>query len=337
MKVIVPSSQRGDVAELVQGAEPVDAWSHDLSDGRCLTRIVLNADRTEAVSDALRQRFAGVDGFRLVLLRVEATVPLVEEPEEEEAEQEPTLEPTGPPGRLSREELHADVVTGAEVTRVYVITTILAGILAAVGLIRDDVIILVGAMVVAPLLGPNMALAFATTLGDVPLAIRSLKTNLLGVALALGFSVLVGLAFNTILPVEVDLTIDAIMDRTTVGMGDVFVALAAGIAGALTFTTGLPSALVGVMVAVALLPPLVNAGLLMGMGRWSGAGGALTLVLTNVVCLNLAGVVTFMAQQIRPRTWWEEDRARKARKVALAFWAGLLLALLVVIWLVWGR
>jgi uncharacterized hydrophobic protein (TIGR00341 family) len=203
-------------------------------------------------------------------------------------------------------------------------------VLAAVGLVRNDPVILVGAMVVAPLLGPNLALAFGTTLGDLPLVARSLRTSLLGVALALAFSVVIGALMG------VDPSVEAIADRTRASVPDVAVALAAGSAGALTFTSGLPAALVGVMVAVALLPPLVNAGLLLGSGYVPGAFGALLLVLTNVVCLNLAGVVTFRIQRIRPRSWWEEDRARKATRLAFWFLALLLAGLIGLMLLLWG-
>jgi len=170
----------------------------------------------------------------------------------------------------------------------------------------------------------------ATTLGDVPLIRQSLRTTALGVALTLLFSVLVGMTL------VVDPTIGAIQSRTRVGVADVAVALAAGSAGALTFTSGLPSALVGVMVAVALLPPLVNAGLLLGSGWPALALGSLMLVLTNVVCLNLAGVVTFRLQEIRPRSWWEEDRARKAVRTAFWLYTVLLAALIAVMLLIWG-
>jgi uncharacterized membrane protein len=134
----------------------------------------------------------------------------------------------------------------------------------------------------------------------------------------------------------VDPSVEAIADRTRAGVPDVAVALAAGSAGALTFTTGIPSALVGVMVAVALLPPLVNAGLLLGSGYFPGALGAFMLVLTNVVCLNLAGVVTFQLQRIRPRSWWEEEKAARATRIAFILWAVLLAGLVAIILLVWG-
>jgi hypothetical protein len=56
------------------------------------------------------------------------------------------------------------------------------------------------------------------------------------------------------------------------------------------------------------------------------------LLVINVTCINLAAVATFLVQRVRPRTWWEADRARKATRIAVAAWIGMLAILLGVIW-----
>ncbi|HKK93947.1 MAG TPA: DUF389 domain-containing protein, partial [Longimicrobiales bacterium] len=134
-------------------------------------------------------------------------------------------------------------------------------------------------------------------------------------------SVLIGMALS------VDPTTPDIAARTQAGLGDIALGLAAGAAGTLAFTGGLPGTVVGVMVAVALLPPVVVAGLRAGAGEIEGAVGALMLVGVNVSCINLAAVATFLVQRVRPRSWWEEDRARKAVRIAVASWLILLLGL----------
>jgi hypothetical protein len=55
--------------------------------------------------------------------------------------------------------------------------------------------------------------------------------------------------------------------------------------------------------------------------------GALSLFLMNLICVNLAGVTTFLVQGIRPAIWWEKDRAAKATRIAIGLWAALLVAL----------
>jgi uncharacterized membrane protein len=86
------------------------------------------------------------------------------------------------------------------------------------------------------------------------------------------------------------------------------------------------------MVAVALLPPLVVSGMAMGAADWQVAGGALLLTLVNVICVNLAGVVTFLALCIRPASWYEAARAAKETRVAIVFWIGILAVLAVLIY-----
>jgi len=131
--------------------------------------------------------------------------------------------------------------------------------------------------------------------------------------------------------IAVDPSVSQIAGRTDVRVSDTAIALASGCAGALALTSNFANILVGVMVAVALLPPLVTFGLLLGAGHFLHALDALMLFLTNFICINLAGVVTFLLQGIRPLTWWEADRARKAAHRAIFLWVGLLAALVLVI------
>jgi len=100
----------------------------------------------------------------------------------------------------------------------------------------------------------------------------------------------------------------------------------------LSLTRGVAAGLVGVMVAVALLPPLAAAGLLIGDGRWELGIGALLLTVANLACINLAGIGTFLAQGVRPLSWWEGERAKRATFFAVAVWALVVIALLVIIW-----
>jgi uncharacterized hydrophobic protein (TIGR00341 family) len=330
IEAVLPAAR----AEELEGLEPLEKsmarWVTRADEERVVVRLLAAADRTEAITDLLTERFGDEEGFRVILVTVEATLP---QPEEEAAARD---EPAGAeadsgvPARISREELYTDISSGANLRVVYLVTVALSTLVATVGLVRGDMAVIVGAMVIAPLLGPNMAVALAATLGDVTLGRRALRTAGAGLLTGAALAFLLGLL------VPVDPSVPELAARTRVGLSDVALAVAAGSAGALAFTTGLPAALVGVMVAVALLPPLAAAGLLAGSGLWGPAGGAFLLVVTNVVCVNLAAIVTFLAQRVRPRTWWEEEKAKKATRVALATWITLLAALVGVI-LLWGR
>ena len=123
------------------------------------------------------------------------------------------------------------------------------------------------------------------------------------------------------------------MSRTDVGLDSLALALASGAAAALSLSTGLSSVLVGVMVAVALLPPAATFGLMLGHGEFQLALGALLLLAANVVCVNLATKVVFMIKGISPRTWFMKEKARQRMYIYIALWLFSLLVLSVIIYL----
>lgn len=325
LDIVLPANEMAALDLILEDMPMVESWRHALQDGGILTKIVLRADQSESAMDALEQHFAHVQGFRVVLLGVEAVLPRPDEVEE--SSDVVSGEAKASPDRISRQELYDDIVEGARISRVYIVTVILSTVVATIGILRDDLIVLIGAMVIAPLLGPNVSLALATTLGDLDLARRSLMANAVGVSIALA------LAFGVGSLISVDLTTQAIQDRTVVGIADVALALAAGAAGALAYTRGVPASLVGVMVAVALLPPVVVTGILLAHADFSGAYRSFLLGSVNVICVNLAGVVTFLSQGIAPTSWWEANRAKRATRYASIGWTLSLVLLIIAIML----
>jgi uncharacterized hydrophobic protein (TIGR00341 family) len=325
MQVFIPDTTDLDLDQLLEGREILGTWRDASVEDRRVIHLLIPADETEPIMDRLEEVFAGAQGFSVVLLPVEAVLPRpavdeqqAEEQDEAQAGAEGTIRE---PGRVSREELYRDITDTLGVNRVFIAMTILSAIVAAVGLIRNDVAVIIGAMVIAPLLGPNVGMSLATTLGDLGLLRQSLLTNIAGIGLALVVSIMVGVAF------VIDPGVPSIAGRTNLNIGDLALALAAGSAGTFAFTRGLAGAVIGVMVAVALMPPLVTLGMLLGDGQFEAALGALLLFASNIICINLAGVATFLAQGVRPRTWWEEERARQATRIAIFTWFVLLVAL----------
>ncbi len=320
IEMVIPEPGVEDLRQILVEQPVLEVRQVGLREGEVLVRILLEGEKSEAVLDLLEKKYAGQDGYRVVILPVEATLPRFEPEKNTSPADAQSAEKT--PERISRHELYEDIGDAARFSRVYFAMVVLSAIVATIGLDHNSVAVVIGAMVIAPLLGPNMALALATTLGDLPLAKRAALTSLGGVATVAVMTAIIGALLH------VDPTMSELASRTHVRLSDVALALAAGCAGALSFTTGVSATMVGVMVAAALLPPMVTFGLLLGGGQTSLAMGALSLLLANLICLNLAGVTTFLVQGIRPATWWEKERAAKATRIAISLWATLL-ALLV--------
>lgn len=275
----------------------------------------------------LETTFGSSESFRILVFPLEASVPRIEDPEEEKEEE--TQEGKDAPRfkilGVSIDELYADVTETVGTVRNSAIMVILASIVAAIGLARDNVAVIIGAMVIAPFLGPNVAVSLGTVIGDFKLAIKAAKQLFITLVLGIAVSILIGLIFS------IDHTAHEIVSRTHVNMADIALALSSGVVGAFAFTSAALSSLIGVMVAVALLPPLAVFGMLLGSGSFSASLGAFILFLVNIVCVNLAGVVTFRVFGVRPKVWWKEESARTGARNAMILWETLLAVICLVI------
>ncbi|MCH2100669.1 MAG: TIGR00341 family protein [Planctomycetes bacterium] len=324
LEIRLPPHGQAVLDEVLGERTPVWSW-HDVPGGSSLHRIVIDADQVEGVLDGLQKRLSGEPTFFVVVLPVSAVIPA---PKAEEKAEPSAEERAQQARRIAREELHTTLrasISGGPAFRAMVV---LSAIVATVGLVQDSPAVVIGAMVIAPLLGPNMALALATALGDRSLLRAALRRNLEGVGLATLSALTLGLVY------EADPSIGELAMRAKLTPSDLLLALASGAAGALAFTSGVSTTLVGVMVAVALLPPLATAALFVTAGDFDLAGRAAMLVWANVICINLSAVCVFLWRGVRPRTWWEQRASVRLAHASLVFWGLSLVGALVVAWLI---
>lgn len=333
IEVVVPHKAKEDFDHLLKDNSVEHYWNEESESGYLLKALV-DASKTEAFLDKTEQLMGKSEGFRLVMQDVEATLPRVDEQQEEgegpvdDGDTDSDTEQAPLRGvRVSREELYTDISDSVNLSPVYIAMVSFSTIVAALGMLRDSAAVVIGAMVIAPLLGPNVALALSTTLGDSKLFSKSVRTNVTGIVVALFISAVMGIFLN------VDTTVYEIASRTQVHLSDIALALASGAAGVLAYTIGMSAAVIGVMVAVALLPPLVTAGLLIGDMQFVAAYYAFLLLTTNIICVNLAAVTTFAVQGVTPRTWYRAAKAKKINKIAISLWAVLLLILSLLIYI----
>jgi len=321
IEIVIPRGKAEDIPELLYEQSLDGYWSSDINNNQACIRILLATNEVEAVFDILDSYLEGLPGASAVLLQVEAAIPRTKNRKKDsETGEEP--EKNNKTKRISRQELYNDITAAVGINGTYLTMIELSVVVAAIGLLRNDMAIIIGAMVIAPLLLPNVAMALANTLGDRDLAILGGKTTISGLLLALFTSILIGYF------IPVDATIDAIAARTNIQLSDLILAMASGAAGVLAFTSGGQLSLIGVMVAVALMPPLVTGGLLIGSGNMALGIKALELTCVNVICVNLAGILTFMSQGVNPATWWGKSKASNARKRAIVGWLLLLIILI---------
>ena len=202
---------------------------------------------------------------------------------------------------------------------------VLSTIIATAGLLSDSAAVVIGAMLVAPLMNPVMAAAGAVVMGWSGRFYASLWLVFL-----MGLGALLLSSALTLASPELVFLPEQVLARTRPTYYDLLIALAAGSAGAYTITRKETSAIPGVAVAVALLPPLASAGVLLTTGIFELAVRALVLFLVNLIAMVLAGAVTFIAVGVSPATSREKTAAFARSQIAL--FVVLTLAVSVPLW-----
>jgi uncharacterized hydrophobic protein (TIGR00271 family) len=196
---------------------------------------------------------------------------------------------------------------------------LLSCIIATFGLALDSAAVIIGAMLIAPLMSPIMRCAVAMVRGDVRRVGQALTTLLIGVLVAIGLSALLGMLvtasfFNFLeeLPGE-------ILGRTRPNMFDLVIALAGGVAGAYGLSQPhLSSALPGVAIATALMPPLCTVGIGLAQQRMDISGGAMLLFTANCLAIIFVAALTFVLVGFRPSLRSEEQALISRTTLVLA-------------------
>lgn len=179
----------------------------------------------------------------------------------------------------------------------------LSTLIAGLGLIRNSASVVIGAMLVAPLMSPLIGAGFALIQGNVLLIRSAMRSVLLGFAVAFAIGIVLGLVIPGI-----ELSNAEISSRGHPNLLDLIVALASGVAAA--YATGRPnlvSALPGVAIAAALVPPIATAGITFSCLEFTLSAGALLLFLTNIVAIILGTTMAFWAIGITPRQYKSKD------------------------------
>jgi len=197
------------------------------------------------------------------------------------------------------EQIEAQARADSVPTASFFVLMSIASVIAAVGILLDSPILIVGAMVVGPEYGPIAAGCVALTRRRWRSAGQAAGTLGSGLLVAAAASLLATVLFRT-----TGLSVDQydLSDRELTafishpdGLG-VVVALLAGIVGMLSLTQSRSGALVGVLVSVTTIPAVANVGVAAAYQEWDEVGGALLQLTVNVVALVVAGVATLSIQ-----------------------------------------
>jgi len=181
---------------------------------------------------------------------------------------------------------------------------LIAASLSLLGLLMSSAAVLIGAMLLSPLMMPIIGLGF----GIATLDFREIKRTAFALGVGSAISVLLSVVLVSISPVQ---TITSeIAARTQPTLFDLLVALLSAVAGAYALVRGRGGTVVGVAIAIALMPPLVVVGFGIATWNWTVFAGSLLLFLTNAITIALTAALVARAygfgQHLSPHhTGWQ--------------------------------
>jgi uncharacterized hydrophobic protein (TIGR00341 family) len=184
----------------------------------------------------------------------------------------------------------------------------LSSVIATYGLIADNLIVVIGAMMVAPILSPFISGALSLNVGDKKLLKQSVKTGSTSFLLAVIASTVAAVPF----PVSWNSSLALVSQPSIVS---VLLSIFVGAAAALTFVTGMRDEIAGVAVAIALIPPIASIGIGFKLMDLNLVLNAFTVAVMNVVSIIASGFVCFHLIGIRPSTYYKKKQAEEIRYV----------------------
>jgi len=222
------------------------------------------------------------------------------------------------PSNSGRKYLFDSVFSQTKLSRHYVVQLIFSTIITTLGLITNNTVVVIGAMLISPLFWPVMGIALGI--------ITTRKNILRNASISFAASIVIVLFFSTTITLLVPINelSQEITARVSPNIIDLFIALAASVIGvfALYYPT-ISATAAGVAVSISLLPPLCVVGI--GVAELSGTiiGKSLLLFSTNIGAIVFMGVIALYLLNIRPRKAQEEVRFKYG-----IFISGMLMILL---------
>jgi uncharacterized hydrophobic protein (TIGR00271 family) len=296
LRIVVPGAKSERVVNLLEESRSVSSLARIEAASRkppgdLILCDVAREDASVVIAD-LRELGVPVDGS-ISIEEIDSQLSIAAERAERAAR--------GSPGdAVVWEEVESRTSESIELNANFLAFMVLACLIASVGVMLGQPVLIVGAMVVGPEFGPLAGLCVALVQRRPDVGLRSL------VALAVGFPFGItgaflfslfakwtGLVDSGFVLGERDLT-SFISEPNTFSF---IVALFAGMAGVLSLTSAKSGALVGVLISVTTIPAAAAIGVAAAFGDWPDWRGAMAQLAINLSAIVIAGVATLYVQR----------------------------------------
>jgi uncharacterized hydrophobic protein (TIGR00341 family) len=304
------------------------------ADNAHLLQFRIPDDAALDTMEKLKSRGVGVEYGYIDILDLKASLPReTEEARDSRMQRE---------AQLAVEEIYENVKSGSSLTFDFIAFTVFAAVMAGIGLLQNNVTIIVASMLLSPLIGPMLAVAFGYVVGDRDLFIKGTVNELISLGLSLAVGAVIAImvlifdpAHTFMAQVEAQVNSGIFTEITRRGgFGlfdylDIGVAVFSGTAVAISVTRGDMSSLVGVAISAALMPPAVNTSLMLVLGLGSGnalgvaiGGRSLALLAMNIILIDISAIVMFRIKKLtaiadRSATWTAVTTFNQTRSTSL--------------------
>ena len=319
LRIVVPSDQTGHVLDLLDRVPSVCNLIYlegaaRRPKGDVILCDVAREDASVVISD-LRELEVDKEGS----IAIEDIDSLISDAAREAEEAAEGL----PSDAVVWEEVESRTSENVELSASFLAFMVVATLIAAIGIVTDQIILIIGAMVVGPEFGPLAGLCVALVHRRRDLALRSLKALLIGFPLAIAAALALTLALDATGLMPGGFSPENHPFTKFISSPDHFsfmIAFLAGVAGVLSLTSAKSGALVGVLISVTTIPAAANIGVAAALGSGEEWVGAMEQLALNLSAIVLAGVATLFIQRrlyIRRRQEHLHHSARQAAGLPL--------------------
>ncbi|TFG29867.1 TIGR00341 family protein [Candidatus Thorarchaeota archaeon] len=295
------------------------------TDNAIIFQFRIKDDFINETIEGLKSRGVGVEYGFVDIIDLKASLP--REMEEKVNDAKIQREAT-----LAVEEIYDSVKKQASLSFDYIAFVILAALMAGIGLIQNNVTVIVASMLLSPLMGPMLGVALGYVVRDRALFVKGTRNELIGIALSLSVGAVLGIVLLIFFPgivtlVQADFQSGVITEITRRGgfaALDIGVAIFSGAAVAVSVTRGDMSTLVGVAISAALMPPAVNASMMAILGLATAnmivlnmGIGSFALLIMNILLIDLSAIVMFRVKKLsrmadKSATWTAVTQFKKS-------------------------
>ncbi len=335
VQIVVPFEKTEAVYDFLLDVLMVKNIMKFTSDNAHLLTFRIPDDAALDTMEKLKSRGVGVEYGFIDILDLKASLPRESEEVREGIMQRDAS--------LAVEEIYENVKSQSSLSFDFLAFTIFAAAMAGFGLIMNNVTIIVASMLLSPLMGPMLAVALGYVVQDRNLFVKGTVNEFisLGLSLAVGVVlaiIIAGASPNFMTLVENDVSAGIYTEITRRGgvpdffpfsSWDIGVAVFSGAAVAISVTRGDMSSLVGVAISAALMPPAVNASLMVVLGALTGSSvgvsigvNSFLLLGMNIILIDIFAIVMFRIKRLTPMadksaTWRAVTEFRQTRSESL--------------------